>query len=90
MLPATFVTSFELSSEPSLVISSTTIQLSIMDQSDIYVNAEGASGNRSKWTREIRSPENIYANQDEIYSLESNRTGPALSGNEHIQSGVYT
>ncbi|XP_070684540.1 uncharacterized protein [Pempheris klunzingeri] len=52
-----------------------------MDQLlDMYINAEGPSGDRSKWTREIKSSENIYANEDEIHTLEHSRTGPARSG----------
>lgn len=62
------------------------IQANIMDQlSDIYVNAEGPSGHRKKWKREIENSENIYENEDKFNALEPNRTEPAVSGNEHLK-----
>lgn len=66
------------------------VHLNIMDQLlDTYANVEQPSAHHSKRTREIKSSENIYANVDEIHSLEPNGTGPALSGNEHMKTGIH-
>ncbi|XP_041789789.1 CD209 antigen-like protein E [Chelmon rostratus] len=47
---------------------------------DVFAEGAGQSHNHSKWTTELKSSENIYENEEEIHTLEPNRTGPALSG----------
>ncbi|XP_029019898.2 CD209 antigen-like protein C [Betta splendens] len=49
-----------------------------MDEQDIYANVEGPSGTHVKWRR-VKSSENIYQNEDTCCSVETDRTGPALS-----------
>ncbi|XP_029019768.1 C-type lectin domain family 4 member E-like [Betta splendens] len=49
-----------------------------MDEQDIYANVEGPSGLHIKWER-VQSSENIYQNEDTCCSVETDRTGPALS-----------
>ncbi|XP_055365488.1 C-type lectin domain family 4 member M-like [Betta splendens] len=49
-----------------------------MDEQDIYANVEGPSGLYIRWER-VQSSENIYPNEDTCCSVETDRTGPALS-----------
>lgn len=55
---------------------------------DVYINEGGPSGYPHKRKSLENSTESIYENVM-IHSLEPNRTGPALSGNEHMQTGCY-
>lgn len=68
------------------------IQLNIMDQLDIYVNVESDVGNRGKKKSLVKYSNSIYENDIKIHTLEPNSTGPAISGNVHMQTGthVYT
>lgn len=61
------------------------VQLNIMD---IYVNVGRPLSNPSNRKREIQSSQNIYENILS-HTLEPNGTGPALSGNKHMQTSLH-
>lgn len=56
-----------------------------MDELAIYVNVERPAGHSSTREREMQSAEKIYENMF-LNTLEPNITGPAFSGNKHMQT----
>ncbi len=58
-------------------------------QWDIYANVEEPSHDDSKWRREMKCSEDIYANECRMDIMEPHNTGAALSGNKHAQGNLY-